>query len=524
MWSPICIILSLLIPAARVLSLEFDFVIIGGGTSGLVIANRLSELNVTVAIIEAGASVRDNTNVTRVDGFTLALNTEIDWQYASTNQTYAGGQSIQYHAGKALGGTSTLNGMTYTRAPVAQIDSWEKVGNAGWNWKNLFPYYRKSENFTYPTAAQVSAGASFNPEFHGEDGPLNVGYAYDLINGSIQAEVAASWKALGVKHNRDINGGFMDGYTVAQSTLDREENVREDAARAYYYPVEKRGNLKVFLRTNARRIVWADGDEGAEATARGVEVLLENGDLKVIKARREVIVSAGTLRSPAILEHSGIGNENILSDYNIPTKIHLPGTGENLQDQPNNVLLYEGKETFNGTTPFVTYTPLSSVILTPPSLNLTEIATTLSSALNNTLPIASLIYLLTIQQDLIIRAQIPNVEIILGDTVTIGAGPSNVLDTAFWVLLPFSRGNVHIGSSDPEDHPRINPNFFIIDWDLKVQVAIAQYARRFWAAQPLGSLMTEMGPGYGILARNATEQEWEDWIKSSCKFSSFVLL
>ncbi|PQE04602.1 Glucose oxidase protein [Rutstroemia sp. NJR-2017a BBW] len=309
MWSPRCTILSFLATASLVLSETFDFVIIGGGTSGLVVANRLSALNVTVAIIEAGASVRNNSNVTRVDGFTLALNTPIDWQYQSTNQSYAGGQTIGYHAGKALGGTSTLNGMTYTRAPAVQIDSWEKVGNPGWNWQNLFPYYKKSENFTYPTPAQVSAGASFDPNFHGKNGPLNVGYAYDLINGSLQAEVAASWKALGVKHNKDINGGFMNGYTVAQSTLDREQNVREDAARAYYYPVEERRNLKVFLRTNARRIVWVDCDESAEVTARGVEVILENGDLEVIEARREVIVSAGTLRSPTILEHSGVGNK-----------------------------------------------------------------------------------------------------------------------------------------------------------------------------------------------------------------------
>jgi hypothetical protein len=111
MWSPTCIILSLLVTAPQVLSESFDFVIIGGGTSGLVVANRLSELNVTVAIIEAGASVRNNSNVTRVDGFTLALNTPIDWQYQSTNQSYAGGQKISYHSGKALGGTSTLNGL-----------------------------------------------------------------------------------------------------------------------------------------------------------------------------------------------------------------------------------------------------------------------------------------------------------------------------------------------------------------------------------------------------------------------------
>ncbi|PQE04603.1 glucose oxidase protein [Rutstroemia sp. NJR-2017a BBW] len=207
-----------------------------------------------------------------------------------------------------------------------------------------------------------------------------------------------------------------------------------------------------------------------------------------------------------------------MSNYNIHTKVDLPGVGENLQDQPNNVLLYQGNETYNGTTPFVAYAPLSSVLPNPPQLNLTEIAITLSTALNNTLPISSLIHLLNIQQDLIIRAEIPNAEIILGNTVTVGAGPSNILSTAIWVLLPFSRGNVHIGSPDPVDYPIINPNFFIVDWDLKVQVAIAKYARRFWAAQPLGSFVAEMTPGYGVLGKNATEEEWEEWVKGS--FSS----
>jgi hypothetical protein len=219
-----------------------------------------------------------------------------------------------------------------------------------------------------------------------------------------------------------------------------------------------------------------------------------------------------------------INDHSIISNYNIDIQVHLPGVGENLQDQPNNVLLYQGNETYNGTTPFVTYAPLSSVLPSAPQLNLTEVAIKLSLALNNSLPISSLIHLLTIQQDLITRTEVPNVEIILGNTVTVGAGPSNILSTALWVLLPFSRGNVHIGSPDPGDYPSINPNFFIIDWDLKVQVAIAKYARRFWAAQPLGSFMTEVMPGYGVLGSNATDGEWEDWVKGSCEFWYPVIL
>lgn len=198
--------------------------------------------------------------------------------------------------------------MTYVRAASQQIDAWQqRLGNTGWNWSTLYPYYKKSESFTIPTHAQMQAGASYNPSFHGENGPLKVGYAYDLNNGSLSSQVGSAWEALGVKRSRDMNGGDITGYTVGPSTLDREKNVREDAARAYYYPVQGRSNLHVFLNTTARRIVWGS-NLGATYTASGVEVLNSNGEIEVVNATREVIVSAGALRSPAILEHSGIGN------------------------------------------------------------------------------------------------------------------------------------------------------------------------------------------------------------------------
>lgn len=194
------------------------------------------------------------------------------------------------------------------RAASQQIDAWEQqLSNTGWNWSNLFPYYKKSESFTIPTRAQTAAGASYDPAFHGEAGPLKVGYAYNLNNGSLFSRVASAWESLGVGKNEDVNGGNITGYTVGPSTLDRENNVREDAARAYYFPVQGRSNLHVFLNTTARKIIWGS-NLGATYTASGVEVLNPKGEIEVINATREVIVSAGTLRSPAILEHSGIGN------------------------------------------------------------------------------------------------------------------------------------------------------------------------------------------------------------------------
>jgi choline dehydrogenase-like flavoprotein len=195
--------------------------------------------------------------------------------------------------------------MTYVRAEKTQIDSWEALGNPGWNWDSLFPYYKKYESFTIPSPAQVEAGASYIASDHGELGPLTVGYAYDLQNGSLFQDAAAAWRSLGIPTSTDVNGGDVRGFTMWQATLDREANVREDAARAFYYPVESRPNLRAFLNTTAHRIVWKDSNE---IVAAGVEVAAEDGTVSILKATKEVIISAGTLRSSAILELSGIGN------------------------------------------------------------------------------------------------------------------------------------------------------------------------------------------------------------------------
>lgn len=315
------IILFMAFVAHQVVAVGYDFLIIGGGTSGLVIANRLSELpNVTIAVIEAGREVDNNPNVTNIDNFLQAIGTPIDWQYLSSPQIYAAGQRVPYASGKALGGSSTINGknlsipsepwlmkkgMTYIRAQKAQIDSWETIGNPGWNWESLLPYYKKSEHFDAPTTAQLAAGTSYDTANHGVDGPLRVGYPFQMQNGSLHEQVQKSWAALGLPHNIDANGGDVRGYTIWPSTVDRAANIREDATRAYYYPVQDRPNLHVLLNTTVNRITWADT---SEAVANGVEITRSNGSTGYLKANKEVIVSAGSLRTPAVLELSGIGN------------------------------------------------------------------------------------------------------------------------------------------------------------------------------------------------------------------------
>lgn len=197
--------------------------------------------------------------------------------------------------------------MTYVRAQKPQIDSWETIGNEGWSWDDLLPYYKKSENFTIPTPAETLAGASYDASYHGRGGPLSVGYSYDLLNGSFHSIVQDTWANLGIPLNNDSNGGDVRGFSVWPSTLDSATNIREDAARAYYYPIKNRTNLHIFLNTAANKIEWGDSVSG-KAVAKGVQITRSNGSVEILKASKEVIVSAGSLRTPAILELSGIGN------------------------------------------------------------------------------------------------------------------------------------------------------------------------------------------------------------------------
>ncbi|TVY91230.1 Glucose oxidase, partial [Lachnellula willkommii] len=316
-------------------ALAYDYVIIGAGTSGLVIANRLSELgNVTVAVIEAGDSVYSNVNVTSTSGYGLAFGTEIDWAYETTNQTYAGGLTQTMRAGKAIGGTSTINGMAYTRAEDIQVDAWETIGNEGWNWATLFPYYKIHQNLTVPTETQVEVGASFDPADNGFEGPLKTGWKSGLVVSDVHTMLNETFSSLNVPWNEDINGGNMHGYNLYPSTVDAELDIREDAGRAYYFPIANRTNLHLYTNTLAQRIVWASNS--SIPTASGVEVLGVNTSTPyTISANAEVIVSAGALASPLVLELSGIGNPTILSQYNISVVVDLPTVGENLQDNIN---------------------------------------------------------------------------------------------------------------------------------------------------------------------------------------------
>ncbi|KAJ5711626.1 hypothetical protein N7488_005782 [Penicillium malachiteum] len=493
---------------------QYDFLIVGGGTSGLVVANRLSEKkDITVAVIEAGDSVLHNVNVTTVLGYGLAFGTDIDWAYQTEDQTYADGKKQTMRAGKAIGGTSTINGMSYTRAQDVQIDAWELAGK-GWNWKNLFPYYKRSEHFQIPTPEQVAAGADYYMAYHGLTGPLKVGWPYEMTNDSVLPVLDETMRQLGVPFNRDANGGEMVGLTSHPNTVDREKNIREDAARAYFWPFESRPNLKIISNTNVNKILWSN-DSHSEALAVGVEVTGPNGT-ETILASKEVILSAGSLKSPVILELSGVGNPDILKKYDIPVKVNNTAVGENLQDQTNNGLHWEGREFFLGEATFSLmpsanqlYGDKESDIASSINSSLADYAEAVEKFSNGAVQAANVLYMLQIQWDLVFKSQVPFAEIVFLPI-------ARTFGTEYWPLLPFSRGNIHIQSSDPTKPPSINPNYFMFEQDIDSAVAVAQYIRKIFSTRPLNDLVgDETSPGLDVLPENASDTDWKNWVKST---------
>jgi choline dehydrogenase len=436
----------------------FDYVIVGAGSAGCVLANRLSEdAGVTVCVLEAGP--RDwHPYIHLPAGFIKTFyDPKINWCYSQEPGPGTAGRRIFAPRGKTLGGSSSINGHIYNRGQHQDFDTWAQLGNRGWGYPDVLPYFRRLER-------RIGEGED---TYRGRDGGLTVtdiGWSDALCDAFIAGAVS-----LGIPRNPDYNGKTQEGVSYAQRTIHNGRRV--SSATAFLHPAIKRGNVRVITHAHATNVVF-DGKRAAGVRyAKGGR----GGAMQEVRARREVILSGGTYNSPQLLQLSGVGDPALLQSLGIELRHALPGVGEGLQDHyaPRSVARVKNIRTINERARGLNLaleaikwaTTRRGILALSPTMVYCfwhSGETTESSDLQLTFTPAS--YKEGVQGKL---------EDEPGMTV------------ASWQQRPESRGYVHCRTSDPFEAPLIQTNYLDAELDRRVVVAGMKLARRLLASQPL---------------------------------------
>ena len=438
----------------------FDYVIVGGGTAGCVLANRLTaDGRSRVLMLEAGP--RDNYLWIHIPiGYAKTMFHPVyNWGFHTEPEPEMKGRRIYWPCGRGLGGSSSINGLIYIRGQPQDYDSWEAAGNSGWAWRDVLPYFIRSEG----NQRGVSAT-------HGADGPLacsDIGAKHELIEAIIKGA-----GELGVPRTDDFNGGVQEG--VGYFQLFTKNGLRCSSATAYLRPARSRANLTVEVGAQVTRALF----EGRRAT--GVEYR-QGGELKRATAMREVILAAGSLQSPQLLQLSGIGPAPLLQQFGIPVVHDLPGVGENLQDH------LQLRLAFKCTKQITTNDDLAS------TWRSAKIG--LQWLLQRTGPLAVGINQGGLFTRMLPDSTTPDIQFHFATLSADMAGakphPFSGFTMSVCQLRPTSRGHVRIKSADPLAAPAMQPNYLSTELDRQFAVASVKFARRLAATAALRPYVSE---------------------------------
>ncbi|KAL1410798.1 hypothetical protein Q8F55_001740 [Vanrija albida] len=484
----------------------YDYVIVGGGLTGIVLATRLSEdANRKVLVIEAGKDEEQNPDVTEASAYQRAFGGPLDWAFTTTNQGSADGNTQTVRAGKGLGGSTLINGMAWSKPHNFQIDAFETLGNPGLNWNSLQPYMLRAENFRAPSSGQAGAGVTYNPTCHRTGGPIGVEFGGDWP-GDLERNFNQTALNKGVPYAGDLTCGNPAGLSPIAHT--QQGNLRIDAYRGYLYNKD-RPNLTILTGANVGKVLLSSS---ATPRATGVEFRDQSQRTFSASGSLEVIMAAGSIKTPLILQQSGIGPSSFLQAASIPVRVDLP-IGQNLIDQVTTTTDWSFSGNRGGASPIV-FPRFQDLFSgdeknTATSLLQTKLSAYAQEAVNagawSAAAAAGLEKILGIQRDWVLNK---------------GAGISENYDYSYgntlgydsWYLLPFGRGSVRVTNNNPYGGSfSIDPRFFANEFDRLAVGATARFTRSVSTGSPLnGQITGENRPGSQV---GDTASSWAEWAK-----------
>lgn len=459
---------------------EFDFVITGAGSAGCVLANRLSENpSNKVLLLEAGPA--DKSIMIRMPAGVASLITKpnkYNWGFETEGSPELNNRKDYWPRGKGLGGSSSINGMLYIRGHARDYDQWRQLGLDGWSYADVLPYFKRSET--------NEAGGD---DFRGDAGPLNVS---NVMNASpLYQAVIDAGKQAGYKLTKDFNGEQQEGFGYYQLTV--KDGKRCSASAAYLHPAMSRPNLKVETNAVTSRVLF----EGKKAT--GVEYMVGNQTIQV-KARREVIISCGTIGTPQTLLLSGIGDKDYLQRFGIPVIAHLPGVGQNLQDHLDVNVQYKCNQ------PVTAYAQVANP--------LSVIGIGLQYVLFGTGPGRSQ----GLEAGAFVKSrpevEVPDLQMHLFNAPFSDHGRKQLKMHAFGLhmcaLRPESRGFIALKSTDPNAAPLIQPNYLSSQTDRRTLREAVKIARKIVSQEAMATYRgEELNPGKDV----KSDDEIDDFVK-----------
>ena len=455
---------------------SYEYVIVGAGSAGCVLANRLSAGGATVLLLESGPSDR-HLGVKAPAAFPSLFQTSRDWNYLSEPEPGLFGRRLFLPRGRMIGGCSSMNTMMYVRGNRIDYDGWAREGATGWSYDEVLPYFKRSER-----------NAEFGEPYHGTGGELHI---------TAKRWLSQHWErfldagaAAGVPRNEDCNGASQDGGALIQATI--RGGRRHSAATAFLAPARKRDNLTVTSGAHVQRLTL----DGERATGVRYE---QGGEVKTATATREVILSAGAYGSPQLLMLSGIGPAEHLREHGIEVAIDQPNVGAHLQEHPMVLVNWRcaDEDTLDDAANPRYLLPWLISGKGKLSSNIAEAAIHWRSD-------ASLVA--------------PDFQIVFGPVYFFEHGfrktGAPALSAGLAYIGPSSRGSVRLRSADPGDHPRILNNVLSQDAEMEAMLRAVEFVRDVASRPPFAHyLREELNPS----ARLRTRAELTDWVRATCE-------